>query len=99
MKFTNGFWHVRPGVHALFAAEAYDLTAVDDTLVVHAPTKIIERRGDVLNRPVVTVTYSSPAEGVVRVRIEHHQGRTRLDHSSGWPGLETRAASAPTSRS
>ncbi|MDQ0575710.1 alpha-xylosidase [Agromyces albus] len=74
MKFTDGFWQVRPGVTALYAQEAYDLDARGDRLVVTAPTKVIEKRGDVLNRPVLTVTLSSPLEGVVGVRIEHHRG-------------------------
>src|SRR5690606_33859776 len=29
------------------------------------------------NQPLLTVTLSSPLEGVVRVRIEHHQGAVR----------------------
>jgi alpha-D-xyloside xylohydrolase len=74
MKFTDGFWRVRPGVNALYGQEAYDIAADGDTVVVHAPTKVIERRGDVLNRPVLTVSLSSPLDGVVGVRIDHHQG-------------------------
>ncbi|TAJ48191.1 MAG: alpha-xylosidase [Herbiconiux sp.] len=74
MKFTDGFWHVRPGVSAVYAQEAYDIEERDNSLVVSAPTKRIESRGDVLNRPLLTVTLSSPLEGVVRVRIEHFQG-------------------------
>ncbi len=35
---------------------------------------MIAKRGDVLNRPTLTVTLSSPLEGVVRVRIAHHTG-------------------------
>ncbi|WP_062389584.1 alpha-xylosidase [Demequina iriomotensis] len=74
MKFTDGFWLRRPGVEALYAEEAYDVWAEGDTLTVHAPTKVIASRGDVLNRAMLTVTLSSPLEGVVRVRIDHHQG-------------------------
>jgi alpha-D-xyloside xylohydrolase len=74
MKFTDGFWHTRPGVTALYAQEAYDIEQVDASLRVSAPTKVIERRGDTLNRPMLTVTLSSPMEGVVKVRIEHHTG-------------------------
>jgi alpha-D-xyloside xylohydrolase len=74
MKFTNGFWEPRVGVTPLFAQEAYDIDAEGDTLRIYAPTKVIERRGDVLNRPMLSVTLSSPLEGVVRVRIEHHTG-------------------------
>ncbi len=79
MKFTDGFWQLRPGVAALYAQEAYDLWQIPDTpdgqgLMVTAPTAVIARRGDVLNRPVLTTTLSSPAEGVIRVRIAHHTG-------------------------
>lgn len=79
MKFTDGFWQLRPGVTALYAQEAYDIeatTAPDGAaLVVTAPTAVIAKRGDVLNRPVLTVRLSSPLEGVVRVRVSHHTGR------------------------
>ncbi|MBF4561548.1 alpha-xylosidase [Microbacterium sp. VKM Ac-2870] len=81
MKFTDGFWQLRPGVSALYAQEAYDIEQSADTpdgpgLVITAPTAVIASRGDVLNRPVLTTTLSSPAEGVVRVRIAHHTGGT-----------------------
>ncbi|KJQ54990.1 alpha-xylosidase [Microbacterium sp. SA39] len=79
MKFTDGFWQLRPGVTALHAQEAYDITETTDTpdgpgLVITAPTMVIAKRGDILNRPVLTTTLSSPAEGVIRVRIAHHTG-------------------------
>jgi len=79
MRFTDGFWQVRPGVTALYAQEAYDIwerSHLSDgaALQITAPTARITRRGDVLNRPTLTVTLSSPLEGVVRVRIAHHEG-------------------------
>lgn len=79
MKFTDGFWQLRPGVTALYAQEAYDVAETDDTpdghgIVITAPTMVIAKRGDILNRPVLTTTLSSPAEGVIRVRIAHHVG-------------------------
>ena len=91
MKFTDGFWQLRPGVTALYAQEAYDIWETDTLdgpgLVITAPTKVIERRGDTLNRATLTVTLSSPAEGVVRVRIVHHDG--------GTPPLSFGVAAAP----
>ena len=79
MKFTDGFWQLRPGVTALYAQEAYDIAETDATpdgpgLVITAPTMVIAKRGDTLNRPVLTTTLSSPAEGVIRVRVAHHTG-------------------------
>lgn len=77
MKFTDGFWHLRPGVTASYAQEAYKVVADGDSLVVTAPSRVIKTRGDVLNLPVLTVTLSSPAEGVIKVRLEHHTGGRR----------------------
>ncbi len=74
MKFTDGFWALRPGVTALYAQEAYDLAPDGDRLVVTAPTRPIRSRGNVLNIGVLTVTLSAPAEGVIKVRVEHHTG-------------------------
>ncbi|TQL47180.1 alpha-D-xyloside xylohydrolase [Homoserinimonas aerilata] len=74
MKFTDGFWHARPGVDAQYAAEAYDIEEHKGELRVTAPTRVIAGRGDTLNRPVLTVTLGSPLEGVIRVRIERHRG-------------------------
>jgi len=89
MKFTDGFWQVRPGVHPLYAEEAYDIEAehgeTGDRLVVTAPTRVVASRGDTLNRPTLTVTLSSPLAGVVAVRVEHFAGR-RQEPGFALPG-------------
>jgi alpha-D-xyloside xylohydrolase len=74
MKFTDGFWHTRPGVTAFYAQEAYDIEQIGAALRVSAPTKVIERRGDVLNRALLSVTLTSPLEGIIKVRVEQHTG-------------------------
>ena len=74
MKFTDGFWQLRQGVDALYGREAYDVWADGRTLNATVPTKVIERRGDTLNRATLTVSLHSPLPGVIGVRIEHHQG-------------------------
>ncbi|MCA2222475.1 alpha-xylosidase [Nonomuraea aurantiaca] len=74
MKFTDGLWQLRPGVTALYAAEAHDIWAEDGTVTVTAPTTVIHRRGDTLNRPVLSLTLSSPLPDVIRVRVDHHVG-------------------------
>ncbi|MGM7697756.1 alpha-xylosidase [Microbacterium sp. A84] len=76
MKFTDGYWLTRPGLTPLFAVEVDDIR-IDEaagTLTVYAPTAHIRHRGDTLNRPMITVTYSSPAPGVVKVRVQRHAG-------------------------
>lgn len=74
MKFTDGFWQLRPGVTALYAQQAYDFDQREDSLIVTAPTKVVESRGDVLNLPALTVTLSSPLDGVIGVTVEHFAG-------------------------
>jgi alpha-D-xyloside xylohydrolase len=74
MKFTDGFWLVREGMHPLHPTEAYDIWPGDDAMTVYAPTVRVAGRRDVLNQAIATITYSSPADDVIRVRIEHHQG-------------------------
>ncbi|WP_084622360.1 alpha-xylosidase [Demequina oxidasica] len=91
MKFTDGYWHLRPGVTATYAQEAFDVADADGSLVVHAPGRQILQRGNVLNQPMLTVTLSAPLEGVVRVRIEHHKGAHR---SPGFAINETEGAAS-----
>ncbi len=74
MKFTDGFWQLRPGVEIDYAAQAYELSSDGSALTIVAPTKVIDHRGDVLNRPTLTLTLDSPLEGVVRVRSRHFLG-------------------------
>jgi alpha-D-xyloside xylohydrolase len=74
MKFTDGFWQLRPGVTALYAQQAFDIDNDDRSVVITAPTKIIESRGDTLNRPVLTVRLSAPMPDVIKVRVDHFVG-------------------------
>lgn len=74
MKFTDGAWLMQPGVQAHYPAAAHDVTREGDTLVVHAPTRPIRHRGDTLQGPLLTIRLSSPAENIIKVRIEHFVG-------------------------
>ncbi|GAA2026117.1 alpha-xylosidase [Pseudokineococcus marinus] len=81
MKFTDGYWQDRPGAHVLRARQVRSITAGDGRMTVLAPTAVVRGRGDTLNRPALTVTYSSPAPGVIGVRVEHHAGRRSVGPS------------------
>ncbi|MEU4293458.1 alpha-xylosidase [Kribbella sp. NPDC026596] len=74
MKFTDGYWQLRAGLERLRPAEVESVVAGERELTVFAPAKRIERRGDTLNQPMFTVTFSSPTRGVIGVRIAHHLG-------------------------
>ena len=89
MKFTNGYWHVRPGLTPHLAQQVYDAEVGDGVLTVHAPTNQISGRGDTLGAPVMTVRYTSPMENVIRVEARHLKGRVVRD-----PAFEILASSA-----
>lgn len=78
MKFTDGYWQTLPGVTILKAADLDQVEAAGDRLVAYCPTTRIRHRGDTLNKPVLTVTFDAPAEGVIGVRVEHFQGTRDL---------------------
>ncbi|WP_405563947.1 alpha-xylosidase [Streptomyces sp. NBC_01180] len=75
MKFTDGYWLMRPGVSAHHAVSVADAVVTDDRLTLYAPVGRVAHRGDTLNGPLLTVECWSPAEGVIGVRTTHHGGR------------------------
>ncbi|MDR3276864.1 MAG: alpha-xylosidase [Treponema sp.] len=74
MKFTNGYWLLKEGLEPHFAAQAYEAEQQEDCLVVYAPDRPVISRGDTLNRPLLTLRYSSPMENIIRVRVSHFEG-------------------------
>ncbi|WP_042406751.1 alpha-xylosidase [Streptacidiphilus carbonis] len=74
MKFTDGYWHMRQGTDAHFAKSVKDTVAEADRITLYAPVRDVERRGDTLNSPLLTVECWSPAEGVIGVRYTHLAG-------------------------
>lgn len=90
MKFTNGYWLLRDGVTMQRPAEVHDLEIREDELVVHAPVTRILTRGDTLNKPVLSVSFTAPREDVIAVRIEHFAGhRESLPRFALTPGPVT----------
>ncbi|CAL9435663.1 Alpha-xylosidase [Actinosynnema sp. ALI-1.44] len=74
MKFSDGYWLLRPGVEAAHPTGVHDVTAGDGEVVVHAATHPVRHRGDMLKGPMVTLGFSSPMPDVVGVRITHFAG-------------------------
>jgi alpha-D-xyloside xylohydrolase len=74
MKFTDGYWGLRDGVRLLSPVAARDVRTDADSVTVFAPCKAITHRGDTLNTPQITLTFRSPIEDVIQVRIVHHRG-------------------------
>jgi alpha-D-xyloside xylohydrolase len=74
MKFTEGYWRMRPDVTPHFAAQVYEVETSAEALTVYAPERAIRHRGDTLGQALLTVRYSSPMENVIRVQLAHHKG-------------------------
>lgn len=74
MKFSNGYWMTRDGFTILRPRDIDEVVSTGATMQVFAPTAEITTRGNTLNCPMVTTTFSAPLEDVIGVRIEHHQG-------------------------
>ena len=74
MKFSDGFWDMRPGVRPLYAREVAAVDAGDASLRILAATKPVHHRGDTLNAPLITVEVRSPMADVLAVRLVHHGG-------------------------
>jgi alpha-D-xyloside xylohydrolase len=103
MKFTDGFWRLRPGVTAHHPVHVHDVKIEPDgvhpagAITVYGATKRLAHRADTLDLPLVTVRFSSPMADVIRVQMVHHKGtrpgkpefelRTRNSSQSG-PGVE-----------
>lgn len=74
MKFTDGNWLLRSGVKAHYATEVYELRKSSEHLKLIVPCHAIRNRGDSLGGVTLTITLSSPAEGVIGVKIAHFEG-------------------------
>ncbi|MEV5655955.1 alpha-xylosidase [Streptomyces sp. NPDC052291] len=86
MKFTDGFWQMRDGVHASYATELRDLRLDGGGLTAYAAVQRVTRRGDTLNAPLITVEAYAPAEGVIGVRVTHLAGRRHPGPDFALPG-------------
>ncbi|MEV4539742.1 alpha-xylosidase [Asanoa sp. NPDC049518] len=74
MKFTDGYWQLRPGVSVLRPGAVESVELEERGFTAYAPTGRVVTRGDTLNRPVVTARFFSPADGVIGVTVAHHLG-------------------------
>ncbi|MET8556445.1 alpha-xylosidase [Streptomyces sp. NPDC004959] len=75
MKFTDGYWQLRPGVTLRHATTVADVEVGPERLTAYAAVRRETTRGATLNSPLLTVELWAPAEGVIGVRLTHHAGR------------------------
>jgi alpha-D-xyloside xylohydrolase len=75
MKFTDGYWQMRPGMIPHYAAQVHEVTFDEDAITVYAPVGKLQERGHTVNQPLLTIRFSSPRENIIRVQCLHHKGR------------------------
>ena len=74
MKFTDGYWRMRPDIVPYFAVQVHETKLENGVLTVYAATGQVTGRNDTMDLPVLTVQFSSPMPNVIRVQIYHHKG-------------------------
>jgi alpha-D-xyloside xylohydrolase len=74
MKFTAGFWEIRPGVTPTYPVQVHEVEVDPEGMTVYAATKALNHRGDTLNLPLLSVRYTAPLRDVIRVQVCHHKG-------------------------
>lgn len=79
MKFSNGYWLDREGYQVEKARGLLDLGPTTDdgatALRAYAPVRPVTGRGDTLNNPLLTATFTAVADGVIKVSLVNHAGR------------------------
>lgn len=74
MKFSDGFWLNKRGYEVNYAAQAYEITPVENGLNVYAPTQYIQNRGQTLGGPCLDITITSTQKNVIKVSMAHFKG-------------------------
>jgi len=79
MKFRDGYWHIKDGLTMLNYKALRDFKKDQSSLTVYSATRMIRQRGDTLNSPLLTTTFSSPRENIIHVRTVHFKGARNRD--------------------
>ena len=93
MRFTNGYWLIRPEFEMSYAVEWRRTLSLDGCLTVAAPAHHIEDRGDAIGGAELRVRINSPMEDVLGVELTHWWGaadaRPRFALADERPAVET----------
>ncbi len=65
---------MKKGVRALYPAEAYEIEARKDSLLVLAPTRAITHRDHTHDLAVLSIELTAPMDDVIAVKISHFTG-------------------------
>jgi len=74
MKFTDGNWFKRQGVHMLHPVEAQEHAITTTTLSLFAATAPVVNRASGINSSLLEIRLSAPFADSIRVQIFHYKG-------------------------
>lgn len=75
MRFGNGAWTMMPGVTPSYLSRVDGVNVSEHEVKLDVTSRREKERWDTLAGHMFSVSLSSPAENVVRVRVRHHKGR------------------------
>jgi len=74
MKFTDGYWEIRPGITPHYAGQVHEVEIEPEAMTVYAAVGQLVTRGHTVNQPLMTVRFSTPMDNVIYVQMVHHKG-------------------------
>ena len=74
MKFTNGYWLIKPEYRMLYATQCVRAERQEDELVLLASGAPVRHRGDTLAGGTLEVRFSAPRKNIIRVKLTHFAG-------------------------
>jgi len=75
MKFTHGYWVIRENFTMSYAQQWVRTDIRGDEVNIKTSCHGIHHRGDTLGGAMLNVTLSAPRPNVIRVKLEHFQGK------------------------
>ncbi|MCL2129762.1 MAG: alpha-xylosidase [Treponema sp.] len=81
MKFRDGYWLIKKGLHHISSQEFFEAEAGEKELFLYSNAKKITQRGDTLNLPLLTTIVSSPMPDIIHVKTFRHKGGMSLPPS------------------
>ncbi len=75
MKFDQGQWALLPGTEAVYPVTVTDVRLEPDALTLLGYSHQVYSRGSFIHGTVISARFSSPMPDVIRVQLDHFQGR------------------------
>jgi alpha-D-xyloside xylohydrolase len=95
MKFTDGYWMLRPGNTAFSCVDIRDIRIEEKKVTLFITPWKVFNRGQTLDGPLFTVYITAPREGILQIETHHHMGQRKKNPES-FPLFEEPATLAVT---